>query len=68
MKPVEMKIERRDILLIALCAVGGFILVTVAIGGRNLAGSIFVGLVAGAPSGAAGGVLACLIRRFLQRK
>ena len=68
MQRTEMKIEKRDILLVALSALGGFLLVLFALAGRDVGSAVFVGLVAGAPSGAGGGVLVCILRRFLGRK
>jgi hypothetical protein len=63
-----MKIEKRDITIVSLCALGGFLLVLVALASRDIAAGVFVGLVAGVPSGAGGGVLACIFRRCLEKK
>lgn len=68
MQRVEFKIEGRDIPIIALSALGGFLLVLVGVAGKDLATAILVGMVAGAPSGAGGGALACIFRRYLQKK
>jgi uncharacterized membrane protein YccC len=67
MQLTKMKIEKRDIPVIALCALGGFLLIMIALASRSMA-TVFVGLVAGAPCGAGGGVLACIFRRILEKK
>jgi hypothetical protein len=64
MKLSTRKLEKRDIPVIVLCAVGGFFLVLFALAKQDLAAGIFAGLVAGVPSGAGGGVLVCVFRRF----
>src|ERR1700722_2842935 len=64
----KMRIEKGDVPIIALSALGGFLLVLFALAGRNFGSALFVGLVAGVPSGAGGGVLFCILRRFLERK
>jgi hypothetical protein len=68
MQLTKMKIEKRDISMIAVSALVGFLLVMLALASRDMATGVFVGLVAGAPSGAGGGVLACMFRRHLEKK
>jgi len=68
MQLTKMKIEKRDIPVIAFSALVGFLLVVLALASRDMATGVFVGLVAGAPSGAGGGVLACMFRRSLEKK
>ena len=68
MQLTKMKTEKRDIPVIAFSALIGFLLVEFALAGRSTAMGVFVGLVAGAPSGAGGGVLACMFRRRLEKK
>jgi hypothetical protein len=65
-----MKIEKRDITLVALCALGGLLLMLVFVmsWSSDIAGGVFEGLVVGVPSGAGGGVLACIFRRILEKK
>ncbi len=58
---MRTEIEERDVLLIALCAIGGFALVICA------THSLLLSAIAGVPSGAGGGVVACLIRRRLRQ-
>jgi len=67
MQLTKMKIEKRDIPVIAFSALGGFLLVVLALASRSIAAAVFVGLVAGAPSGAGGGVLVCMFRRILEK-
>jgi hypothetical protein len=52
------KIDKKDIFLILSGALGGFILVAIAIT------DLVTALVAGIPSGALGGCAACLLRNF----
>ena len=68
MQLTKMKIEKRDISVIALSALGGFLFVVIVLASRDMATGVFVGLVMGAPSGAGGGVLACIFRRYLEKK
>jgi len=68
MQRVELKIEKKDLPVIALTALGGFLLVVIALATRDLGTAIFVGLVAGVPSGAGGGALVCILRRYFERK
>ena len=68
MQLTKMRIEKRDISVIALSALVGFLLVVFALASRDLATGIFVGLVAGMPCGAGGGALACMFRRSLEKK
>jgi hypothetical protein len=70
MQLTKIKIEKRDIPVIALSALVGFLLVVLAfaLASRSMATGVFVGLVAGAPSGAGGGVLVCMFRRSLEKK
>jgi hypothetical protein len=68
MQKIELNIEERDIPVIALSALGGFFLVIIALAGRDMAAGVFVGSLAGASSGAGGGVLACIFRKFLENK
>ena len=57
-----MKIEKKDVLLVVACALGGFILVVIAIPDP------FTAIVAGIPSGALGGCVACIFRHFVRSK
>jgi hypothetical protein len=61
------KIEKRDIAPIALGALAGLLLPAIAIvwAGGDMTTALLVGLLMGAPSGAGGGVLACLLSRHL---
>ena len=63
-----MKIEKRDIPIVALSAFIGFLVVLFALASHNLATAIFVGVIAGAPSGACGGVLVCILRRLMKKQ
>jgi hypothetical protein len=69
MKQATMKIQKGDVPVILLSALGGFLLVFFSLAGRNLGTAVFVGLVFGVPSGAGGGTLACIFfRRYLAKK
>ena len=68
MQLTKMRIEKRDIPMIALGAFVGFLLVVIALASKDWATGIFVGLVAGAPCGAGGGALACMFRKGLEKK
>ena len=57
-----MKIEKKDVLLVVACALGGFILVLIAIPDP------FTAIVAGIPSGTLGGCIACVVRQFVNTK
>ena len=57
-----MKIEKKDVLLVVACALGGFILVLIAIPDP------FTAIVAGIPCGALGGCIACVVRQFVNTK
>jgi hypothetical protein len=61
------KIEKRDIVVIGVSALGGFLLVFIigVLKGKDPATALLVGLLLGAPSGAFGGVSACLLPRKL---
>jgi riboflavin transporter FmnP len=68
MQLTKMKIEKRDIPVIAFSALGGFLFVVIVLASRDIATGVLVGVVLGAPGGAGGGVLACMLRRCLERK
>jgi hypothetical protein len=69
MKQATMKIQKGDVPVILLSALGGFLLVFFSLAGKNLGTAVFVGLVFGVPSGAGGGTLACIFfRRYLAKK
>lgn len=75
MKQAAMKIQKGDVPVILLSALGGFLLVFFSVAGENLDTAVFLGLVFGVPSGAGGGTLACMflryrekIRRYLAKK
>ncbi len=75
MKQAAMKIQKGDVPVILLSALGGFLLVFFSVAGKNLDTAVFLGLVFGVPSGAGGGTLACMflryrgkIRRYLAKK
>ena len=68
MQLTKMQIEKRDISMIALCALGGFLFVAIVGATRDMATGVLVGLVLGTPGGAGGGVLACVLRRYLEKK
>ena len=70
MQLTKMRIEKRDISMIALCALGGFLFLflVIVLARRDMATGALVGLVLGTPGGAGGGVLACVLRRYLEKK
>ena len=68
MKQATIKIQKGDVPVILLGALGGFLLVFFSLAGKNLGGAVFVGLLFGVPSGAGGGTLACIFRRYLAKK
>lgn len=68
MKQTTMKIEKADVPVILLSALGGFLLVFFALAAKNLGMAVFVGLVAGVPCGIGGGALGCIFRRYLAKK
>ena len=51
MKQATMKIQKGDVPVILLSALGGFLLVFFSLVGKNLGTAVFVGLVFGVPSG-----------------
>ncbi|MHC5058079.1 MAG: hypothetical protein ACYTKD_25750 [Planctomycetota bacterium] len=57
-----MKIERADVLMVSACALAGFLFVSLATPG------LITGLIAGIPSGAGGGCVACIVKRLLKSK
>ncbi len=57
-----MKIEKADALMVSACALAGFLFVSLA------ASSIITGLIAGIPSGAGGGCVACIVKRLVKSK
>jgi hypothetical protein len=62
---MRQKIEKRDIAVIGASAFGGFLFVLIVflILSKDVATALLVGLLLGAPGGAGGGVLACLLPR-----
>jgi hypothetical protein len=68
MKQTTMNIEKADVLVILLSALGGFLLVFSALAAKDLATAVFVGIVAGVPCGIGGGALGCIFRRYLAKK
>ena len=64
MKQATMRIQKGDVLVILLAALGGFLLVFSCLAGENLDAAVFLGLVFGVPSGAGGGTLACMFLRY----
>ena len=58
-----MKMGKRDVPIILLSGLGGFLLPLIALAGQSLGTALFVGLIAGAPCGIGGAALACIIRR-----
>ncbi len=68
MKQIVMKFQKGDIPVILLSALGGFLLVFFSLATRDLGTAAFLGLVFGVPSGAGGGTLACIFRRYLVKK
>ena len=67
MKQATMKIQKGDVPLILLSAIGGFLLVFFSLAGKNLGTAVLVGFVFGVPSGAGGGTLASIFRRYLAK-
>ncbi len=63
-----MKIEKRDILIIVFGVVYGVIVLLGAGAHRAVGVGLVVGLLAGASSGAGGGVIACILRRLIERR
>jgi hypothetical protein len=63
-----MKIEKRDVLIIVLCAVAGVIILVAAGAHRAVGVGLVVALLAGASSCAAGGVPVCIFRRLIERR
>ena len=57
-----MKIEKKDFMLLFVCALGGFALVWCAIPDPLTA------IVMGIPSGVLGGCVACIFRHFMKSK
>ena len=68
MKQATMKIQKGDVPVILLSALGGFLLVFFSLAGKNLGMAVFVGLLFGVPSGAGGGALACIFQRYRAKK
>ena len=68
MKQATMKIQKGDVPVILLSALGGFLLVFFSLAGKNLGTAVFVGLVFGVPSGVGGGTLACIFIRYIAKK
>jgi len=68
MKQATMRIHKGDVPVILLSALGGFLLVFFSVAGKNLGTAVFLGLVFGVPSGAGGGTLGCILRRYLAKK
>ena len=68
MKQATMKIQKGDVPVILLSALGGFLLVFFSLAGKNLSTAVFVGLMFGVPSGIGGGTLACIRGRYLAKK
>ena len=68
MQRSRLRIEKRDLRDIALGALGGFLLVLIPLAVRDLGTAISVGLVFGVPGGAGGGAVACVLRRYRERK
>ena len=65
---MRQKIEKKDIVVIGASALGGILVVLICglIAGKDMATVLLVGLLLGAPGGAGGGVLACLLpRKFI---
>ncbi|MDA1017573.1 MAG: hypothetical protein O3A00_24330 [Planctomycetota bacterium] len=63
MKQPAMKIQKGDVQVIILSALGGFFLVFFSAVGNNLGAAVLLGLLFGVPSGAGGGTLACILNR-----
>jgi len=68
MQRIELKIEKRDLRYIALGALGGFLLCLIPLATRDMGAVIIVGLAFGVPGGAGGGTVACILRRYRERK
>ena len=68
MKLSTMKIQKGDVRVLLLSAIGGFLLVFFSVAGKNLGTAVFLGLVFGVPSGIGGGTLACIRGRYLAKK
>jgi len=66
--PTNFRILMRVILIIAISALGGFVLVLYALGRKDLQAGIFVGVLCGASGGAGGGVLGCIFIRLAGRR
>jgi hypothetical protein len=62
---MRQRIERKDIVVIGATALGGFLVMFISgvLIKKEVATPLLVGLLMGAPSGAVGGVLACLFPR-----
>lgn len=56
-----MKIQKFEVVLISACAAAGFVFLLFP-----THGNVTAAVVAGIPSGAAGGCLACIFRRLLK--
>jgi hypothetical protein len=57
-----MKIGKEDVLMVSACALAGFLFVSLATPG------VSTGLIAGIPSGALGGCVACIVKRLVKSK
>ena len=68
MQRIELKIEKRDLRDIALGALGGFLLGLIPLATRDLGAAVLVGLAFGVPGGAGGVTVACIWRRYRERK
>ena len=68
MKKTAITIQKGDVPVIFLSSLGGFLLVFFSLAGKNLGGAVFVGLMFGVPSGAGGGILACIFRRYCAKE
>jgi hypothetical protein len=58
-----MKIQKADLILVGACSVAGFVFVLFP-----THGNVTAAIVAGIPSGALGGCLACIFRRLLKQR
>ena len=72
MKQATMKIQKGNVPVILLSALGGFLLVFFSVAGKNLGAAVLLGLLFGVPSGAGGGTLVCILvpifQRYLEKK
>ena len=68
MSNLDVRIQKRDLPIIALSVAGGFAFVFCAAAAHGTAKGALMALCMGAPAGAGAGVIACLLQRFRESR